>query len=161
VIGLVVGAVLVAVVIWLPAALTGDFYEVTDLLIFAGLPMITIRVAVGALIGLPAAPVSGAGRARPGKAGQGRAGPGRAGQGRAGPGKAGQGRAGPGKAGQGRARPGRAGTTLLPDQQSCRRGRGRGGGGACDVVLPDGHRSGLALACSGFAPGPSTPTSSR
>jgi hypothetical protein len=67
-IGLVVGVVLVGVVLWLPAALAGDFYGFSDPLIFMGLPMITISVAVGALIGVPVEPVSGdgpAGRARP------------------------------------------------------------------------------------------------
>lgn len=54
VIGLVVGAVLVAALIWLPAALSGDFYEFTDPLVFMGLPMITICVAAGALIGVAA-----------------------------------------------------------------------------------------------------------
>ena len=58
-IGLVVGVVLVAVVIWLPAAVSGDFYEFSDPLVFMGLPMITISTAVGALIGVRAAPVSG------------------------------------------------------------------------------------------------------
>lgn len=48
---------------WLPAALAGDFYEFSDPLIFMGLPMITISTAVGALIGVPAAPVSGGGPA--------------------------------------------------------------------------------------------------
>ena len=60
-IGLVVGVVLVAVVLWLPAALAGDFYEFSDPLIYMGLPMITISAAVGALVGVPAAPVSGDG----------------------------------------------------------------------------------------------------
>jgi hypothetical protein len=55
----VVGVVLVAVVLWLPAVLAGDFYEFSDPLIFMGLPMITISAAVGALIGVPVAPVSG------------------------------------------------------------------------------------------------------
>jgi len=58
VIGLVVGVVLVAAVIWLPAALTGDFYEFTDPLLFMGLPMLTVCVACGALIGVAAAPGS-------------------------------------------------------------------------------------------------------
>ena len=60
-IGLVVGVVLVAVVLWLPAALAGDFYEFSDPLIYMGLPMITISTAVGALVGVPVAPVSGVG----------------------------------------------------------------------------------------------------
>ena len=60
-IGLVVGVVLVAVVLWLPAALAGDFYEFSDPLIYMGLPMITISTAVGALVGVPVAPVSGDG----------------------------------------------------------------------------------------------------
>ncbi|GAA4406837.1 hypothetical protein GCM10023168_22230 [Fodinibacter luteus] len=62
-IGLVVGVVLVGVVLWLPAALTGDFYEFSDPLVFMGLPMITISAAVGALIGVPVEPVSGDGPA--------------------------------------------------------------------------------------------------
>jgi hypothetical protein len=62
-IGLVVGVVLVGVVLWLPAALAGDFYEFSDPLIYMGLPMITISAAVGALIGVPVEPVSGDGPA--------------------------------------------------------------------------------------------------
>ena len=64
-IGLAVGVVLVAVVLWLPAALTGDFYEFTDPLVYMGLPMIVISVAVGALIGVPAAPVVASGSTGP------------------------------------------------------------------------------------------------
>lgn len=59
---------LVAVVLWLPRALAGDFYEFSDPLIYMGLPMIIISAAVGALIGVPVTPVSGdelAGQARP------------------------------------------------------------------------------------------------
>ena len=63
--GLAVGALLVAAVIWLPAALAGDFYEFTDPLIFMGLPIITICVAAGALVGVSGAPVSGDGSAVP------------------------------------------------------------------------------------------------
>ena len=47
-IGLVVGVVLVGVVLWLPAALAGGFYEFSDPLIFMGLPMITISAVVEA-----------------------------------------------------------------------------------------------------------------
>jgi hypothetical protein len=61
--GLIVGVVLVGVVLWLPAALAGDFYEFSDPLVFMGLPMITISAAVGALIGVPVGPVSGDGPA--------------------------------------------------------------------------------------------------
>ena len=64
VIGLVVGALLVAVLIWLPAALSGDFYEFTDPLIFMGLPIVTICVAAGALVGVSGAPVTGDGSTR-------------------------------------------------------------------------------------------------
>jgi hypothetical protein len=71
--GLVVGAVLVAAVIWLPAALAGDFYEFTDPLVYMGLPMLTVCVAVGALIGVAAAPVSDDGAPVPTR-GNGRAG---------------------------------------------------------------------------------------
>ena len=53
-IGLVVGVVLVAVVLWLPRAFAGDFYEFSDPLIFMGLPMIVISAAVGAIVGVPA-----------------------------------------------------------------------------------------------------------
>ena len=53
-IGLVVGVVLAAVLLWLPRALAGDFYEFSDPLIFMGLPMIVISAAVGALVGVPA-----------------------------------------------------------------------------------------------------------
>ena len=64
-IGLVVGVVLVAMVIWLPAALAGDFYEISDPLVYMGLPMIVISAAVGALIGVPAAPVVASGSTGP------------------------------------------------------------------------------------------------
>lgn len=57
-IGLLVGVVVVAVVLWLPRALAGDFYEFSDPLIYMGLPMIVISASVGALVGVPA-PVSG------------------------------------------------------------------------------------------------------
>ena len=65
VIGLGGGALLVAVLIWLPAAQSGDFYEFTDPLIFMGLPIVTICVAAGALVGVSGAPVSGDGWTRP------------------------------------------------------------------------------------------------
>jgi hypothetical protein len=65
VIGLVIGALLVAVLIWLPAALSGDFYEFTDPLIFMGLPIITVCVAAGALVGVSGAPVSADGSTGP------------------------------------------------------------------------------------------------
>lgn len=48
-IGLAVGIALVALVIWLPAAMWGDFYEITDPLVFMGLPMMIVGTAVGAL----------------------------------------------------------------------------------------------------------------
>ena len=57
-IGLAVGAALVALVIWLPAAVRGDFYEISDPLVYMGLPMLVVGAAVGALIGVPAAPVA-------------------------------------------------------------------------------------------------------
>lgn len=59
--GLVVGVLLVAALIWLPAALAGDFYEFTDPLIFMGLPIVTICVAAGALVGVWGAPTLGDG----------------------------------------------------------------------------------------------------
>ena len=64
-IGLAVGVVLVVMVIWVPAALAGDFYEITDPLVYMGLPMIVISVAVGALIGVPAPPAVGNGSTGP------------------------------------------------------------------------------------------------
>ena len=64
-IGLAVGVVLVVMVIWVPAALAGDFYEITDPLVYMGLPMVVISVAVGALIGVPAAPAVGNGSTGP------------------------------------------------------------------------------------------------
>lgn len=62
-IGLAVGVVLVAVVLWLPRALDGDFYEFSDPLVFMGLPMIVISAAVGALIGVPVNAAPGVGPA--------------------------------------------------------------------------------------------------
>lgn len=65
VIGLVVGTLLVAALIWLPAAMAGDFYEFTDPLIFMGLPIVTVCVAAGSLVGVSAAAVSGDGSTTP------------------------------------------------------------------------------------------------
>ena len=65
VIGLGVGAVIVAAIIWLPAALSGDFYEFTDPLVFMGLPIIIICVAAGALIGVAGSPVPDNGSSAP------------------------------------------------------------------------------------------------
>jgi hypothetical protein len=57
VIGLAVGAALVVVLIWLPAAISGDYYEITDPLVFMGMPIVVFSVAIDALIGVPAARV--------------------------------------------------------------------------------------------------------
>lgn len=57
-IGLAVGAVLVAGVIWLPAAIRGDYYEITDPLVYMGLPMMVVGVTIGALVGALAPRVS-------------------------------------------------------------------------------------------------------
>ncbi|NNM46097.1 hypothetical protein [Knoellia koreensis] len=50
-IGLAVGAVLVVLLILLPAALQGDFYEITDPLVVMGIPLLVLGAAVGALVG--------------------------------------------------------------------------------------------------------------
>ena len=60
-IGLAVGIALVALVIWLPAAMRGDFYGITDPLVYMGLPMMIVGTAVGALIGVPSPPATGPG----------------------------------------------------------------------------------------------------
>lgn len=51
-IGLAIGAALVALLIWLPRALTGDYYEIGDPLVVMGVPIIVVSVAMGALIGV-------------------------------------------------------------------------------------------------------------
>lgn len=51
-----VGASLVFLLIWLPAALMGDNSVITDPLVYMGLPIIVISSAMGALIGVPASP---------------------------------------------------------------------------------------------------------
>jgi hypothetical protein len=57
VIGLAVGAALVVVLIWLPAAISGDYYEITDPLVFMGMPIVVVSGAIGALIAVPASRV--------------------------------------------------------------------------------------------------------
>ena len=52
-IGLAIGAALVALLIWLPRALSGDYYEIGDPLVVMGIPIIVVSVAIGALIGVP------------------------------------------------------------------------------------------------------------
>ncbi|GAA4398945.1 hypothetical protein GCM10023153_24380 [Ornithinibacter aureus] len=51
-VGLGVGALLVAALLWLPRALEGDFYEFSDPLVYLGLPILIVGVAAGALFGL-------------------------------------------------------------------------------------------------------------
>ena len=52
-IGLVVGASLVFLLLWLPAALMGDPSTDTGIIVFMGLPLMVISTAVGGLIGVP------------------------------------------------------------------------------------------------------------
>lgn len=54
-IGLAVGIALVALLICLPAVITSDTYETGDSLVFMGLPIVVVGVALGALIGAPSA----------------------------------------------------------------------------------------------------------
>lgn len=51
-VGLGVGALLVAALLWLPRAVLGDFYEFSDPLVYLGLPIVIVCVAAGALFGL-------------------------------------------------------------------------------------------------------------
>ena len=51
-IGLATAAALVALLIWLPRALSGDYYEIGDPLVVMGIPIIVVSVAIGALIGV-------------------------------------------------------------------------------------------------------------
>lgn len=51
VIGLGVGAALVVLLIGLPAVISGDYYEITDPLVYMGLPILVVSGAVGAGIG--------------------------------------------------------------------------------------------------------------
>ena len=60
-IGLVIGAALVALLIWLPAALSGDYYEIGDPLVVMGIPIVVVSVAIGALIGVPSSHAAGRG----------------------------------------------------------------------------------------------------
>lgn len=46
-----VGAALVVLLIALPAAISGDYYEITDPLVYMGMPILVVSSAVGALIG--------------------------------------------------------------------------------------------------------------
>lgn len=50
-IGLAAGAVLVGLLVLLPAVLQGDFYEITDPLVVMGLPILLVATAVGAVVG--------------------------------------------------------------------------------------------------------------
>jgi hypothetical protein len=50
-IGLAVGALLVVLIVVLPAALQGDFYEITDPLVVMGIPLLVLGAAVGAVVG--------------------------------------------------------------------------------------------------------------
>lgn len=50
-IGLDVGAALAGWLFLLPRLLDGDFYEVTDTLIFGGLPLLIVGSAIGAIVG--------------------------------------------------------------------------------------------------------------
>lgn len=48
------GASLVFLLIWLPGALIGDRSVITDPMVYMGLPLMVISIAVGALVGVPA-----------------------------------------------------------------------------------------------------------
>jgi hypothetical protein len=50
-VGLVVGLVLVAVLIWIPGSRQGDVEWITDQFVYMGMPLIIICSAVGALVG--------------------------------------------------------------------------------------------------------------
>lgn len=51
--GLAAGLALVFLMILLPRAIQGDYYEVTDPLVFMGVPLVVIGASIGALIGAP------------------------------------------------------------------------------------------------------------
>jgi hypothetical protein len=52
-IGLAVGVALVGLLILLPGALQGSFYEIADPLAIMGVPLLVVGAAVGALVGAP------------------------------------------------------------------------------------------------------------
>lgn len=54
-------AALVALLIWLPRALSGDYYEIGDPLFVMGIPIIVVSIAIGALIGVPPSHPAGGG----------------------------------------------------------------------------------------------------
>ena len=58
---MVVGASLVFLLLWLPAALMGDPSTDTEIIFFMGLPLMVISSAVGGLIGVPESPLAGDG----------------------------------------------------------------------------------------------------
>ena len=49
--GAVIAALLVVTLVLGPAVVTGDFYEVTDPLVFAGLPLVLLGASVGLALG--------------------------------------------------------------------------------------------------------------
>ncbi|KQU67366.1 hypothetical protein ASC58_12320 [Phycicoccus sp. Root101] len=53
--GLGAGSALACLLILLPRAIEGDDYEVTDPLVFMGVPLVVIGASIGALIGTPGA----------------------------------------------------------------------------------------------------------
>lgn len=50
-VGLTVGCVLAGLLVLLPAALSGGFYEIEDALIVMGVPLVAVGAAVGFLLG--------------------------------------------------------------------------------------------------------------
>ncbi|SHN75650.1 hypothetical protein SAMN05443668_107348 [Cryptosporangium aurantiacum] len=72
-IGLAVGAALVSLLILLPSALQGSFYEIADPLVYMGIPLLVMGAAIGAAVGASAPRARGARvrrERRPGRAGQ-------------------------------------------------------------------------------------------
>ena len=57
--GVAAGVVLTAALVLLPAVMTGDFYEITDPLVFMGTPIVMVCGAIGALVGAVTSPALG------------------------------------------------------------------------------------------------------
>ena len=53
-IGVGIGLGLVLLLIVMPRAIEGDYYEVTDPLVFMGVPLLIVCAALGAVVGAPA-----------------------------------------------------------------------------------------------------------
>ena len=60
-VGLCFGVAAVALLILLPSAIAGDWYEITDPLVVMGLPMVAVGTGLGALVGVRGRPAGKSG----------------------------------------------------------------------------------------------------